>query len=546
MENKLYKCFVLALSLSLFSCTTAKKERDVRVIIAADLHFDLLPETDQYYHVVAMNQYKDIQAVIIAGDIFDKSRPEILSLYQKRYEPNGSGDAKNIHFPVYPGLGNHDIDPAVSDKGADNLKGRKRTLDYMDALLQAKLSKGELLNVHASSRSYSWNIGDVHFIQGQRYAGDTTYCASNYHWLENDLKKYAATGNPVVYIQHYGVDNWALTWWPQADRNRLFDLLDQYNLAAFFVGHTHEASIQWYRGYPIYQVNNAWKDGDGNGSFALLEIKGDSVSVKNCSVLNDKGAVKEIAPILKEKLPLEVNREVLYTAFSHNDYEQENPLLDAIAFRFNCVEADLWAIDGELYVSHDRPIPAAAITFSNLYLKPLIQRLSTNNGRVYMESNRPFYLMIDCKNDGEKVYNLLKKQLADYQDMFCAVENGLYVERPILLFLSGNQPTSITKEKNRFVFLDGKLSSIGKAVSPLLTPVVSDCFTDYFSWNGRGEMPKDQLEKMRQIIQSVHQEGKQMRWWGAKDTVTVSRLFIREGVDLVGADNLEDLANTLK
>lgn len=40
-----------------------------------------------------------------------------------------------------------------------------------------------------------------------------------------------------------------------------------------------------------------------------------------------------------------------YNAFSHNDYERPRPLFDALSFQFNCVEADLWLIDGELYVS---------------------------------------------------------------------------------------------------------------------------------------------------------------------------------------------------
>ena len=39
---------------------------------------------------------------------------------------------------------------------------------------------------------------------------------------------------------------------------------------------------------------------------------------------------------------------VLYNAFSHNDYWREHPLHDALSYGFNCVEADLWPINGEL------------------------------------------------------------------------------------------------------------------------------------------------------------------------------------------------------
>lgn len=294
--------------------------RDVTVVIAADLHFDLLPETDQYYHVVTMNHlehsfcfpkdaslgiagqtFKTLRGVILAGDIFDKSRPEILNFYRQRYE-QGSRE-RQIHYPVYPGLGNHDIDPAVSDKGADNLKGRAYTLHYIDSLLEKKLSRGEILNLDTSSRSYSWNVEDVHFIQGQRYAGDTTYCQSNFKWLKQDLEKYASGGNPIVYIQHYGFDKWAIDWWPQNSREQLFDLLEQYNLAAFFVGHTHTASIEHYRGHAIYQVNNAWKDDDGNGSFAVMRIKKNALSIATCRWIDDKGHFEVIGPYENRILP---------------------------------------------------------------------------------------------------------------------------------------------------------------------------------------------------------------------------------------------------
>ncbi len=60
-----------------------------------------------------------------------------------------------------------------------------------------------------------------------------------------------------------------------------------------------------------------------------------------------------------------------YNAFSHNDYERPRPLFDALSFQFNCVEADLWLIDGELYVSHDSVAPNPDITFEKLYLLPL-------------------------------------------------------------------------------------------------------------------------------------------------------------------------------
>ena len=69
----------------------------------------------------------------------------------------------------------------------------------------------------------------------------------------------------------------------------------------------------------------------------------------------------QVAETTTEQTIQKASSAIHYNAFSHNDYWRERPLLDALSFRFNCVEADLWLIDGELYVSHDRPEPNPAI-----------------------------------------------------------------------------------------------------------------------------------------------------------------------------------------
>ena len=309
----------------LCGCSDKSQTADeVTVVVAGDLHFDLPPETDQYYHVRAINIIEGkfcfpqdapqgiagttvgkLDGVIVAGDMFDKPHPDILDLYRQRYERK-EGD-KSVNYPVYPGFGNHDIDPISGDSMA-NLTGRAFNLYYLDSLLLEKLQHKEILNVHPSSRSYSWNIGHVHFVQAQRFSGDTVLGEANWKWLEDDLEKYASKGNPVVYIQHYGVDDWAIKWWPKSARERLFDILDRYNVAAFLVGHTHEPSVQHYRGYPIYQVNNAWPDEDGNGSFAVLKIKGNKVGIAHCRWTDDKGNYEVAPPFQYETLPRKIDK----------------------------------------------------------------------------------------------------------------------------------------------------------------------------------------------------------------------------------------------
>lgn len=298
MEMNCKKLFLTLSFLAFMAVRALSQQSQCTVIVASDLHFDMPPETDQYYHVVAMNHLSDsihVDGVLLAGDIFDKAHPEIQALYRQRYE-RGVGP-KTLHMDAYPCYGNHDISPE-SGRPALNRMGYELNMHYMDSLLQAKLRQGAILNVDPSSRAYSLNISGVHFIMGQLAAGDTTYCKDNFEWLQQDLERYCADGTPVVYIQHYGFDRWARDWWPEKNRRRLFKLLDRYRLAAFLVGHTHEASIQKYRGHHIYQVNNAWPDEDGPASFALLKICGDEVDIQTVNVLDGKGTIRIGAPEL--------------------------------------------------------------------------------------------------------------------------------------------------------------------------------------------------------------------------------------------------------
>src|SRR5699024_6126490 len=70
-------------------------------------------------------------------------------------------------------------------------------------------------------------------------------------------------------------------------------------------------------------------------------------------------------------------------AHSHNDYEQVLPFYNAYARHFGSIEADVWAIDGTLYVAHDRGRIDSVRTFKNLYLEPLIHRIRANDGQPY-------------------------------------------------------------------------------------------------------------------------------------------------------------------
>ena len=90
-------------------------------------------------------------------------------------------------------------------------------------------------------------------------------------------------------------------------------------------------------------------------------------------------------------------------AHAHNDYEHPRPLLDALERGFDSVEADVWLVDGELLVAHDRRDVRPGRDLRTLYLEPLRARVRAGGGAVH--AGRPdFVLLVDVKSAAAPTY----------------------------------------------------------------------------------------------------------------------------------------------
>jgi hypothetical protein len=64
---------------------------------------------------------------------------------------------------------------------------------------------------------------------------------------------------------------------------------------------------------------------------------------------------------------------------SHNDYWRDVPLYTALSYGVISVEADVWLINGTLYIGHEVQALTANRTFNGLYIDPLLQILTNSN-----------------------------------------------------------------------------------------------------------------------------------------------------------------------
>ena len=230
-------------------------------------------------------------------------------------------------------------------------------------------------------------------------------------------------------------------------------------------------------------------------------------------------------------------------AHAHNDYEHTRPLLDALDNRFNEVEADVFLIDGELYVSHIRPLfKDSSRTLRNLYLRPLRARIQQNKGWVYAGHQQLFYLMIDFKTQGDSTYKVLQAQLQEFEAILAQTNDPAEKPiKPVKVFISGNRPniTQILRDTAALAALDGRPGDLGQGIPNTYMPVVSLPYREVLQWRGRGKAPYNKVPELKQLIEKTHQEGKKLRLWGMPDNPKVWAFLLEMGIDLINTDKLE-------
>lgn len=234
-------------------------------------------------------------------------------------------------------------------------------------------------------------------------------------------------------------------------------------------------------------------------------------------------------------------------AHSHNDYEHERPLWDALTQGFCSVEADIHLVEDQLLVGHDPGDVRPERTLAKLYLEPLRDRLTQHGGQVW-SGVTPFVLMIDIKTDGAATYRRLAEELQPYASILTRVERGEVQPGPLLVVISGNRDwESIAASEPRLVTVDGRMSDLERSDRPAadLMRMVSDNWSTHFTWRGDGPMPAAERQKLAELVRQAHSEGRLVRFWATPERTEVWDELLAANVDLLNTDRLAELSEYL-
>lgn len=251
--------------------------------------------------------------VVIGGDLTDDGGGQIalpsegtqLLQFSHRYQQGVGPD--RIHFPVYLGLGNHDLDQDGPVPHGDWY--RRELRDYVEINHRTGIffkPPVPAANYDVESDSYSWDWGGLHLVQLHRFGGDTRKAAvSGLDWLKGDLAAHASDGRPVIVFQHYGWDGFSTErwdsaagtfddhgqgddhWWSEAERQELRDTLAGYNVIGLFHGHEHETPMIYQKeGFDLFKPKAAYM-----GGFAVVRVTSSRLEVALAEIAED-GALR--------------------------------------------------------------------------------------------------------------------------------------------------------------------------------------------------------------------------------------------------------------
>jgi len=100
---------------------------------------------------------------------------------------------------------------------------------------------------------------------------------------------------------------------------------------------------------------------------------------------------------------------------------------------------------------------------------------------------------------------------------------------------------TIVKDNSSLVSLDGRTSDLGKGFSSKVMPVVSIDFKSLSQWDGTGEIPIADLNKISALAKAAHDENKKLRLWAIPDQPNTWLTLLNAGVDFINTDHLKEL-----
>ncbi len=219
------------------------------------------------------------RGVVLNGDLldrgFDAEAPTHWSEFVRDY--GLTGEDGRLGFPLYEGFGNHDGGPAKS------LTRR--------AIRERNPRRLGLVNVSSNGLHYSWDWDHVHLVQLNLFGGDGSNDVMNVsktehdpegalEFLKQDLAQHVGrSGRPVITFQHFSWLGGMSDWWTPEAKERFYEVVKDYQIAALINGHSHGASFLEWKGLQTIHDGSTARPDSGSGDFLIVRVTANELTV---------------------------------------------------------------------------------------------------------------------------------------------------------------------------------------------------------------------------------------------------------------------------
>jgi alkaline phosphatase len=229
-------------------------------------------------------------------------------------------------------------------------------------------------------------------------------------------------------------------------------------------------------------------------------------------------------------------------AHSHNDYANDIPFWLAYISHFGSIETDIWAVNGDLFVSHNINDINPERTLDDLYLQPVVKLVRHNKGKAWNDHPSTFQLMIDLKTAVEPTLSLLIEKLKKYPDVFDPKVN----ENAVRIVITGNRPDPGNfGSYPDFIFFDGNVNRKYDDMQLKRIALFSENLRSFTLWNGEGSIIEKDRIRLQSVIDSVHSLNKKIRFWNAPDNINSWEIFMKMKTDYINTDHIYELSEFL-
>jgi hypothetical protein len=161
----------------------------------------------------------------------------------------------------------------------------------------------------------------------------------------------------------------------------------------------------------------------------------------------------------------------------------------------------------------------------------------------------PFTIWVDLKDADDGLAEALHTLLDGYPMLTVFDDQGDPVPGPVTVVLTGNadmKKAFVESRPRRRAIRDSNDFTPDDPPADARWGYYALNWNAYMDWNGKGDIPPDQSERLACIVNKAHALGRKVRFYNAPDRGEVWAAWIDHGVDFLHTDELEGMSRYLR